>query len=354
MIRLSYVILASLILFASCKEGKEDTEKPSSPRIRKNTSIELPTQNQTFTRGDVINVSISSNDDFPIDSVEITIGDLVKKFYQPEFMVEVPSQKVGTWRLLIKAYNGQASETHYRKVIVLPENAPEELTYTIENTYPHDTDDYTQGLLIKDGILYESTGQKGESTFKKKELTTGETLNVVNLSSDYFGEGLAIINDEFYQLTWTAGVGFVYNLNMEQVRTFNYQVQGWGLTTLENELILTDETEKIFFIEPQSFTIQREIEAYDNNGKIDSLNELEIIDGLIYANVYQEDFIVAIDPETGEVVKRIDCSGLLTDEEASSADVLNGIAYDADTGKIYITGKWWPKLFEVTFQPKSI
>ena len=313
-----------------------------------------PEQNQNITRGKQIAVELSSSEDFNIDSVEVTVGDVTSTFYQSTFNVDIPTRKVGAWRVLIKAFNGESSETHYRKVIILPENAPEELTYTIENTYPHDTDDYTQGLLIKNGVLYESTGQNGKSTFKKKNLTTGETLQVVNLAPNLFGEGLAILNDEFYQLTWTSGKGFVYNLNMEQVRTFNYQVQGWGLTTLGNELVLTDETEKLYFIEPQSFTTQREIEAYTNEGKIDSLNELEVIDGLIYANVYQEDFIVVIDPETGEVLQKIDCSGMLTDEEADEADVLNGIAYDPDSGRIYVTGKWWPKLFEVTFQPKTI
>ncbi|WP_370089929.1 glutaminyl-peptide cyclotransferase [Ekhidna sp.] len=352
MIRLSYVFLVLLLI--SCTDSKEETKKPSSPRIRKSTSVENPAQNQNVTRGEQIIVELSSSEDINIDSVEVTVGDVTSTYYQQTFNIDIPTRKVGTWRLLIKAYSGESSETHYRKVIVLPENAPEEFTYTIENTYPHDTDDYTQGLLIKDGILYESTGQNGKSTFKKKNLTTGETLQVVNLASNLFGEGLALLNNEFYQLTWTSGKGFVYNLNMEQIRTFNYQVQGWGLTTLGNELILTDETEKLYFIEPQSFTTQREIEAYTNEGKIDSLNELEVIDGLIYANVYQEDFIVVIDPETGEVLQKIDCSGMLTAEEAEEADVLNGIAYDSDTGRIYITGKWWPKLFEVTFQPKTI
>lgn len=353
MIRFSYVFL-TLLLIVSCGDSKEGTEKPSSPRIRKSTSIESPAQNQNFIRGSQIAVELNSSEGFSIDSVEVTVGDVSTTFYQKSFNIEMPNRKVGSWRLLIRIFDGENSETHYRKVVILPENEPEELTYSIENTFPHDTDDYTQGLLIKDGILYESTGQRGESTFKKKNLTTGETIKVVNLASNLFGEGLAAINDEFYQLTWTSGQGFVYNQEMERVRTFNYQVEGWGLTTLGNELVLTDETEKIYFIEPQSFTIQRELEVFDDNGKIDAINELEAIDGLIYANVYQEDYLVVIDPETGEVLQKIDCSGMLADEEAEKADVLNGIAYDAETGKIYLTGKWWPKLFEVTFQPKTI
>lgn len=353
MIRLSYVFLALLIL-ASCSDSKDETEKPSSPRIRKKSSIASPTQNQNFVRGTTIPITIQVSDDFGIDSVQITVGDQTTTYFGGSFEVTIPTQRVGSWRLLAKVFDGESSETHYRTVIVLPENTPEEYIIDVANTYPHDTDDYTQGLLIKDGSLYESTGRKGESTFKKKDLTTGETEKVVNLSADLFGEGLALIDNEFYQLTWTSGIGFVYNDEMEQIRTFSYQVQGWGLTTLGDELILTDESEKLYFIEPESFTVTRELQVYDNNGKVDSLNELEVIDGLIYANVYLEDYIVVIDPETGEVLRKIDCSGLLTDEEASDADVLNGIAYDESTGRVYITGKWWPKLFEVTFQPKTI
>lgn len=353
MFRLSYAILF-LLIFVSCKQGKEETEKDSSPRIRKNTSIEQPSQNQVFVRGTLIDVSVATNEGFPIDSIEVSIDDKSYTFKTTSFQLTIPDRRVGTRRLVTKAYSGEKSETHFRKVVIHPENAPEELTYQIKNTYPHDTDDYTQGLLIRDGVLYESTGQRGSSTFKKKNLTTGETLKVVNLAADLFGEGLATINGEFYQLTWTSGQGFVYNADMEQIRTFNYQLEGWGLATLGDQLVMTDETEKLYFVDPTSFTIQRELEVFDNSGKIDALNELEVIDGLIYANVYQEDFIVVVDPETGEVLKKIDFTGILSKEEAQSADVLNGIAYDADSDRIYITGKWWPKLFEVTFQPKPI
>ncbi|NQZ78072.1 MAG: glutaminyl-peptide cyclotransferase [Ekhidna sp.] len=347
-----WLLLAALLL--SCAENKEESKRPTSPRIKKFSSIASPMQNQNFVRGDLISISLNTDEEFPIDSIQVVLGDEKLSFDTNSFEILLPNRKVGSWQLRIKAFSGSKSETHYRKVIVLPENTPEEYSYTVEKTIPHNTEDYTQGLLIKDGFLYESTGQRGESTFKKKNLETGEDIQVVSLSSDLFGEGLAVINNEFYQLTWTSGVGFVYNAEMQQTRTFNYQLEGWGLTTLGEQLILTDESEKLYFIEPQSFTILSELEVYDNQGKVDAINELEIIDGLIYANVYQEDFIVVIDPETGEVLRRIDMSGLLTDEERKKADVLNGIAVDNSTKKIYVTGKWWPSLFEVTFQPNSL
>jgi len=352
MIRISAICVLVTLMF-SCKEGKE-TQKTTSPRIRKNTSVTSPSQNQVITRGTEIAVSIDSNDDYPIDSIQVSVDGISEAFNASDFSFSIPNRKVGEQRIRIKVFSGSDTETHQRKVVILSETAPEELTYEIQNTYPHNTDDYTQGLLIKDGWLFESTGQTGKSTFKKKNLESGEDIQVVNLASELFGEGLAEFNNEFYQLTWTSGQGFVYNENMEQVRTFSYQVQGWGLTTIGNELVLTDETEKLYYVDPESFTISREIQVYDDEGKIDSLNELEVIDGLIYANVYQEDFVVVVDPETGEVLQKIDFTGLLSDEEAREADVLNGIAYDSETGRIFVTGKWWPKLFEVTFEPKTI
>ncbi|MEM0941395.1 MAG: glutaminyl-peptide cyclotransferase [Bacteroidota bacterium] len=341
------------IFLLSCSDGKKETNKPISPRVKKNTKIESPTQNENFIRGTTIPVSFSSST-AKIDSVQIITDHSKSTYTSSSFEFSFQDRKVGTRNMRAKVFYGEESETHYRKVIVLPESPPEEMTYKIVNTYPHDTEDYTQGLLIKDGYLFESSGQRGRSTLKKKEITTGRAIKVVNLDSELFGEGLTVFNDEFYQLTWTSGKGFVYNQNLEQIRTFSYEVQGWGLTTLGNQFVFTDETEKLYFMEPQSFTKQAELEVYDNDGKVDSINELEVIEGKIFANVYQEDFVVVISPETGEVLQRIDFSGLLTEAESNNVDVLNGIAVDPKTGKIYVTGKYWPKLFEVTIESKNI
>lgn len=351
MLKIRYAALILTILWA-CGDGKEETSNRSSPRIRKSTKVVLPAQNETIIRNSEVKILVEGTD-ADVDSLEVTVDNEATVFVSNTGAITLPTQRVGSWRLLIKAFSEGSSETHYRKVIVLPENAPENYEVSVQNTYPHATTDYTQGLLISDGVLFESTGQKGSSTIQKKNLTTGEVLKLVNLPANLFGEGLALYNDELYQLTWTSGQGFVYNKELEQQRTFNYQVEGWGLTTLNDRLLLTDETEKLYFVDPASFTIEREIEVYDDSGKIEAINELELIDGMVYANIYQEDEIVVIDPETGEVTKRIDCSGLLTPQEAAQADVLNGIAQDPATGKIYITGKWWPKLFEVTFEPKT-
>ena len=349
----SYIAILTLALCISCGENKEVANKSASPRVKKSTKIESPSQNEEFVRGASIPMLFSSSG-AEIDSVVLTVDDRESKYSTSSFEINLPSRKVGSWSIRAKVYCAGESETHYRKVVVLPESAPTEMTYTVVNTFPHDVDDFTQGLLILDGVLYESTGQRGESTFKQKDLLTGEASKVVNLADDLFGEGLAFYKNEFYQLTWTSGQGFVYNREMEEIRKFSYPMQGWGLTTYGDQLILTDESEKLYFIEPSSFTVQSELQVYDHEGKIDALNELELIDGKLWANIFLTDDVVIIDPETGEVLHRIDFSGLLTSQESSAADVLNGIAVDPDTGKIYVTGKDWPKLFEITIQEKTI
>lgn len=352
MLKISSTLLIIILLF-SCGENKSKSERVSSPRVKKETKIISPEQNQKLIRGSNIKVEISSSEENKIDSIIVSLGNEEIVFKQTTFEMTFPTRKVGSWKLKSQVFFGGKSETHYTKVIVLPENAPEQLTYEVVNSYPHDMGDYTQGLLINDGFLYESTGQEGESAFKKKNLKTGESLQAVNLSDDLFGEGLALLNEEFYQITWKAGQGFVYNMNMEQIRTFTYQTEGWGLTDYNDQLIMTTSKETIAFIEPKSFTILDQIEVYDNIGKVDSLNELEVIDGLIYANVYLEDYVVVVDPRTGEVLKKIDFSGLLSKSEKINTDVLNGIAYDQATGRIFVTGKYWPKLFEVKLISKK-
>ncbi len=352
MIRSGY-LLFTLSIVSACSDLNKESEKISSPRIKKETKLESPVSNQIYKRGESIELVFSSREQ-KIDSVEIAIENISKTYSSDRIQIILPDRRVGPWTIRTKVFFNGDSETHYRKILVLQEKAPQQMTYKIINTYPHDPNDFTQGLLIKDGFFYESTGQRGSSTLKKKEMTTGKTLKTVNLSEDLFGEGLAVINDQFYQLTWTSGKGFVYNQNLEEIKTFNYSMEGWGLTAWENQLILTDESEKLYFIEPSSFITQSEIFVYDHKGKVDALNELELIDGKLYANVFLKDYVVVIDIKTGEILQQIDFSGLLSEEESKSAGVLNGIALDPETEKIYVTGKNWPKLFEISVEPKNI
>ena len=214
----------------------------------------------------------------------------------------------------------------------------------------HDTSAYTQGLLWWDGSLYESTGRYGESRLRRLDPATGAVEQQVAVPPAFFGEGLARTADRLIMLTWMAERALVYDLrNFDAVRTFRYQGEGWGLCHDGDRLIMSNGSDTLTFRDPESFEPVGEVRVTLRGRPRDQLNELECVDGAVYANVWQEDFIVRIDPASGRVTHQIDASGLLTREEARGVDVLNGIAYQPDDGTFYITGKWWPKMFEVRF-----
>ncbi len=231
---------------------------------------------------------------------------------------------------------------------------PEQLTYEIIATYPHDPNAFTQGLQIIDGQLYEGTGLRGQSTLRKVDLNTGAVEQSIPLEDQYFGEGITVLGDQIYQLTWQSQVALVYDrATFTQTNSFAYDTEGWGLTFDGEHLVMSDGTPIIYFRDPVTFEIVRTITVTDDDQQIAMLNELEYIDGAIYANIWQTDWIVRIDPATGDVTAWIDMSGLLDAVEITQpVNVLNGIAYDADADKIYVTGKLWPALFEVQFVPQ--
>lgn len=222
--------------------------------------------------------------------------------------------------------------------------------YRIVAEYPHDPDAFTQGLSIHNGGLYEGTGLEGESTLRRVDLVSGEVLQSRELDDEYFGEGIAVMNDRIYQLTWQSGTCFVYDREtFDLLGTFSYEGEGWGLTTDGERLIMSDGTSRLVFRDPETFADLGHIDVRDAGIPVSSLNELEYVEGEIWANVWQTDRVARIDPTSGLVTGWIDLSGLLSTEEREThtVDVLNGIAYDAETGRVFVTGKWWPKLFEI-------
>lgn len=214
--------------------------------------------------------------------------------------------------------------------------------------YPHDVTSYTQGLFFADGQMYESTGQNGNSTFRKVDIETGKPLRKLKFSRKYFVEGSVALNGKIYIMTWTGKVIFVYDLNtLEYEATYSYPREGWGLTTDGKSLIASDGSSWLYFM-TDTFSLTRRVQVKFNGRPMNYLNELEYIDGKIWANVYTSDMIVVIDPASGEVESVIDCTGLLPDRlRQPDTDVLNGIAYNPGSGKIYLTGKNWPRLYEV-------
>lgn len=230
-----------------------------------------------------------------------------------------------------------------------------EYTYKIVKVFPHDPGAYTQGLVYKDGVFYEGTGLNGRSSLRKVRLESGEVLQRVDLPPEFFGEGIALLGGKIFQLTWKAGTGFVYDArDFHLLRKFSYPGEGWGLTTDGHLLYMSDGTPEIRVLNPETFREVRRIKVHDGASPVQELNELEFINGEIFANVWQADRIARISPHTGKVVGWIDLSGLLSPMYRRTPDaVLNGIAYDAQGKRLFVTGKLWPNVFEITLVKKQ-
>lgn len=239
-------------------------------------------------------------------------------------------------------------------------------TYKVLNTYPHDPQAFTQGLVWDGGVLYEGTGQRGFSTLRKVDLESGELLQIRDIPtppapegypaatpSPYFGEGITVYGDKIIQLTWRSQVGFVYDReSFELLDSFTYPTEGWGITHDGERLIVSDGTATLYFWDAQTLAEIGRVAVYDENGPVPLLNELEYIGEEVYANIWKTDRIARIAPQTGQVTGWIELSGLLSAEERSTGvDVLNGIAYDGENDRLFVTGKWWPKLFEIELVP---
>ncbi len=231
---------------------------------------------------------------------------------------------------------------------------PINYTYKVLNTYPHDINSFTEGLVYQDGFLYESTGLNGNSTLRREELETGKALQLYSLPSQYFGEGITIYGDKIVQLTWQSQVGFIYNKTTFQLLDeFTYPTEGWGITNNGTSLIMSDGSATLYFLNPDTFERTGQIQVHDGNTSIAMLNELEFINGDVYANVWLTDRIAIINIQSGQVKGWVNLAGLSTNAISSSDDVLNGIAYDSVGQRLFVTGKRWSQLFEIELIPSN-
>jgi glutamine cyclotransferase len=227
--------------------------------------------------------------------------------------------------------------------------------YTVVKTYPHDTGAFTEGLFWRDGFLYESTGLEGRSSIRKVTLETGVPEQERMIDSRYFGEGIVDWKGKLIELTWKDQVGFIYDLSsFEKTGEFSYAGEGWALTRDDSRIIMSDGTAFLRFLDPETLKETGRVQVTDDGKPVDNINELEFVKGEVFANIWQTDRIVRIDPKTGKVTGRVDLAGLLSDADltAGQVDVLNGIAYDAATDRLFVTGKFWPKLFEIKLVAK--
>ena len=327
------------VLFIACTEEEKD--------VNKLFSIETNAKKGKISFGDAINFSIINKNNLEISNISYFIDDV--KTVTPEFTFN--SGKLGT-KTLKATFNYNNDIVILKHVIeVLAQNKPKVLSFEIINEYPHDINAYTQGLEFYNGELYESTGQRGKSSLRKVNYKTGDILQKIDLDPKHFGEGLTILNDKLYQLTWESRVGFVYNpTDFSKTKTFNYKKsnQGWGICNDGNTLYKSDGTEKIWTLNPDTLEEDDYIQIYNNSSRIKSVNELEWIDGKIYANIYQRNGIAIINPTNGAVEAVVNCNSLRKKvTQHAKLDVLNGIAYNPDTNTIFVTGKNWDKLFEI-------
>lgn len=341
--------LAALCSVAACNREKPNDASSSAASF----SFQSPESGTLINRGDSVSLALNIPKDVSYDSIVYSLDNKPYKTLidSNDVWLKTDSLSMGSKLLTATIYAKGENETTNTNVVVVAAKLPEQYSFSVVNTYPHDDHAYTQGLEFHDGFLYESTGQRGQSTLRKVELKTGKVLQKYDLPSKYFGEGMTFVGDNIIQLTWQEGVGFVYNRNtFEKISEFPYQssTEGWGLCYDGKRLIKSDGSNKLYFLNKDTYKEEGFIEVYNSKGPVDNLNELEYIDGKIYANVYYSDIIAIIDPKSGQVDAEINLIGLLPQKDMKEdTNVLNGIAYDPQGKHLYVTGKNWDKLFEI-------
>ena len=348
-----FTMLLVLIVCMNCAQSNSYSRKPV-------TSIQIESKKKIFTLGEEVKVNfLTKNKEGQLEKIEIAVdGKVVQtsKNLTNTFLYKTIDYGIGKHNIKISATKSDGvSGDNYVEIAVASDTKPVRYTYQIVAEYSHNITHFTQGLEFHDNQLYEGTGQEGASAIYRHNIQTGKSKEEYKLDNQYFGEGITILNNKLYQLTYKHKIGFVYDLStFKLLNTWNYKYEeGWGLTNDGHSLIMSDGTENIYYINPENYQEIRKIQVYNEHNAIKNLNELEYIKGEIWANIWQTDTIVIIDPQSGKVKGEINMSGLLgtiVQSQKEPLDVLNGIAWNPVTDKIYVTGKWWPKIFEIKLQ----
>jgi glutaminyl-peptide cyclotransferase len=333
----SITILLLLFIFTSC--GNKYNLELKSP---KTIQVDKP-----------LKISVKEKNGNPIDSVHYFINGI--KILNSN-SVDINDYKLGKHAISATVfYKGQQKKLN-NTIYFLAAKRPVVYNYKVINEYPHDKTAFTQGFEYYNGFFYESTGQRGKSTLRKTEIETGKVLKKIDIDKKYFAEGITIFKDKIYQLTWQKNIGFVYELETFKLeKTFDYQQskEGWGLTHNNKSLIKTDGTDRMWFLNPETLEEESFIETYTNKRKAEKLNELEYINGKIYANIWQQNSILIVNPINGAIEGIVSLKGLQKKAGQSGEDnVLNGIAYDSENNRLFVTGKKWDKVFEIELVKK--
>jgi glutamine cyclotransferase len=336
-----------IIIVAALISGCGNSSKPI-----KHFLIQTNANKNVISNTDTLKLSLSNPSNKKIDSVNYVMNN------SPiADIFSLQNSSLGEKMIKAEVFYGGKKEVALQKVIVVNGSTPKLYTYELLNTYPHDITSYTQGLEFYKGVLYESTGQYGESKLRALDYKNDAIINNVNLSRSYFGEGLTVLNDKIYQLTWKEGRGLIYDVNtFETLGSFNYgqSKEGWGLCNDGRQLYKTDGSENIWILNAETLEEERFVQAYTNKGRLTNLNELEWVEGKIYANRYQKNGVAIINPINGAIEAVLDFKDLKNKvTNHPGLDVLNGMAYNPDTKTLFVTGKRWDKLFEVRIIPAN-
>jgi len=343
-------IFTVFIVISGCSNKSTYSRKPV-------TNIQITPSNKIVTLGNDFTVNFHTKIkegkikkiDLLIDNqiiVTTTDLDFIKSFSTKNLL---PGNH--TIQTIAEKTDG-VKASNYSTILIASDIVPKKSSFKIVNTYPHNPKYFTEGFEFHNGLLYEGTGNNGSSYLISYNWKSGKIYSSVSLDDQYFGEGITILNDKIYQLTYKSKKGFIYDLNtFEKKGEFSFSsTEGWGMSNDGKYLIMSDGTSKVNFIDPSNFQIVKTIEICDNNGVLNNINELEYVDGIIYANIWMSNIILKIEASSGKVLAYINMEGLLNYVNNSSIDVLNGIAYNKSEDLFYVTGKLWPKMFAVSFE----
>jgi len=330
------LLILSFFLISNCENNNS-----------KDFKLKIQSTDKTVKLNDTINIDISSKRGTIIDSTKLFLNNKAVDNH-----VILDNYILGNQDIRAIVYSDGQSFTLTNSFDIYSDSAPKLYKYEIINEFRHDNKAYTQGLEFYDNVLYESTGLNGKSSLRKVNYRTGEVLKSIKIDNEYFAEGITILNDKIYQLTWKNQIGFIYNTDLEIMNTFEYgnSIQGWGLCNDGEYIYKSDGTNKIWLLDKVTLEEISYIEVMTNKSKIKNINELEYINGKIYANTYQlnRDVVIIINPKNGTVEGVIDFTGIRDlVKKSPDLDVMNGIAYNPKTDRLYVTGKNWDKLFEI-------
>jgi glutamine cyclotransferase len=344
------------MLTVSCVDAHQNKSDGKDKRsIQTRFSLVSPRNGQTIKDSESVSLEIHpERDSVSIDSCRLSVdGRHFVSFDGCRTVFRAGVLRMGLRRMALSIFTSDGlRETVSFNLKIVPDQAPKQCSYSVVGKYPHDTKAYTQGLFWNDGHLYEGTGQYGASSLRRVELSTGKVVKSIQLEAEYFGEGVCLHQGKIYQLTWQNRKGFIYRADSLILENrFEYSTEGWGITSDGERLFMSDGSANIYLVEPSTMSVADLVEVWTPSGKVNHLNELEYIDGELWANVYMEDYIIRIDPATGRVNSIIDLKNLLPMQERKpDTDVLNGIAYDSINRRIFVTGKNWPFVFEISIK----